>query len=164
MECYMLSKKFLSKALNAVSALALSGVLLGSALTNLAQAMDEEVDSPSIKANAVKYDPLIALAASPLGCFSNEIILELMIHTVGAKKELPLAGVSKYFHSLSCDQKIFRAITIKSEDELKELFASRNPSREKVLTQGMIIDGYELPLVPGIKITHEANPTFANIK
>lgn len=163
----MLFKKLSSKSLNAVFVLAISSVLLGFAFTHPVQAMEqdnEETYHSSIVTQA-GYDPTAALVNAPMKYLSDEIMLKLMIHTVGEKGQLPLAAVSKYFHGLSCDQAIFRTMTIKSELELQELLASRNPSREKALAQGIRCDGYELPLarISSLKITKEANPTLADI-
>jgi len=150
----MSSNKFLLKALNAVSAIALSGVLLGFTTSSVLamEALKDDDLGPqkstlSIKADAEeeKYDTRISLLNSPLWGLDKAIWLKIMALSLGNKQQLPLAEASRYFHNLSCDGELssYRTLTIKTPGELKEMLASRNPSRAKNSQEDIL--GYELP-------------------
>jgi len=206
----MSSNKFLSKALNTVSAIVLSGVLLGPGFLTSAQAMlDPEDDAFRAQQTIIpaktttdtteEYEPKLALSASPFYDLDKNIVYEIMMDSIekdkgrlpltlvskyflelsqrgeqpydtllslsespfkklddvallkimilslGNKKQLPFAAVSRYFHNLSYDGELSRTLTIKNKDELLKMFEIRNPSRRRALEQGQITRGYQLP-------------------
>jgi hypothetical protein len=119
----MSSKKFFSKAVNAVSTLALCSVLLGSAFITSAQAMDAPVDE--------EYNTRIALSASPLqhlddSFFLGDVWRPILNNSLGDNKQHAFHRASRHFHKLSCHENFKRTLTINTRDKLTEILANRN--------------------------------------
>lgn len=160
----MLFKKFLSKAFNTLSSLAISSIFLGSAVSNSVQAMGPDDTSRSITAHKKEDVTRISLSDSPLNLFDDAIMLSIILKTTEKKKKLPLAVTSKYFHNLSCDVSLDRVMTIKSQDELLEMLSSRNLSCQKNLEQGEISVEYLLPYPPRMTLSLGCSPLKSDLK
>lgn len=138
----MSSNKFLSKALNAVSALALSGVLLGSSFLTSAQAM--------LAAEDEEYNTRSALSKSPLqhlddSFFLGEIWRLILNDSSGDNTQPGFHIACRHFHKLSCHENFKRTLTLNTREQVLEILASRNPIRQKGFEEGKHISGYALP-------------------
>ena len=155
----MLPKKFLSKTLNAVSSLALSGVLLGSAFSTTSWGMEgvqnetrvlTKIFPKTIKEN---IDELIT-SAPPIIVANDVIPTDMVLHIlrfVDQEEFLSMASIARGFHAASWHPTLNRRILKINSDERLKLILT-NAGQQNILS------------VPGIKITHEAHPTLEDIK